>query len=491
MKKKTMIIIAVELIIIGVLFVIIGCNELMKDKKSPVDADSTVIADASGIVLDSGSDGSSGQKDITEQDIIPAEPTISPEEQAELDRIAAEEEEQRLRAQKDAEIDELLAVTDVKAKMYDYDAAIEMIRGVEGYEEEERLTEAVAAYEEQKSQCVVWADNTQISHLFVHSLIADTSRAFGPGSSQPVGYNRYMTTVSEFNAILEQMYERGYVLISVHDMAKRVVGDDGVEKLVKQEILLPPGKTPFVLSQDDVNYYLYMDGDGFAERLVVGEDGIPTCEYIEKDGTVVYGEYDVVPIVDRFVKEHPDFSYRGRKGILAVTGYEGALGYDTGLSMKKYDSMTEAEKLAAIEEEKAKAIEVAEALKADGWEFASHSYTHTSMTTNSGSKVLYDCKRWKEEVECILGDTDIYIYPFGADICDWRGYSGEKYDTMKEYGFWYFCNVDSARYWVQIRDQYLRQGRINADGERMVKTPDKLSYFYDVDTVFDKSRPAL
>ena len=28
------------------------------------------------------------------------------------------------------------------------------------------------------------------------------------------------------------------------------------------EIYLPEGKKPFVLSQDDVNYYDYMEGDG-------------------------------------------------------------------------------------------------------------------------------------------------------------------------------------------------------------------------------------
>mgnify|MGYP003305080722 CR=1 FL=1 len=31
----------------------------------------------------------------------------------------------------------------------------------------------------------------------------------------------------------------------------------------RQEILLPEGKIPFVLSQDDVSYYHYMDGDGY------------------------------------------------------------------------------------------------------------------------------------------------------------------------------------------------------------------------------------
>ena len=38
------------------------------------------------------------------------------------------------------------------------------------------------------------------------------------------------------------------------------------------------------MSQDDVSYYGYMTGDGFATRLVIGDDGYPTNEYIQDDG---------------------------------------------------------------------------------------------------------------------------------------------------------------------------------------------------------------
>ena len=394
---------------------------------------------------------------------------------------------------------ELIAEADIKAMMYDYDAAIELVKGSPEYETSEEAKAAVARYEEEKSKCVKWHDNTQISHIFVHSLIVDTSRAFGPGSSQPKGYNQYMTTVSEFNKMIESMYEKGYVLVSIHDIAKRVVDENGNEKLVAQDIMLPPGKEPFVLSQDDVNYYLYMDNDGFADKLVIGEDGLPTCQYTDIDGNVYFGEYDVLPIIDRFLKEHPDFSYRGAKGILAVTGYEGALGYDTGLSMKIYDGMSEDEKMKLINAEREKAKAVADAIKADGWEFASHSYTHSNMTNATLEKMQYDSKRWKEEVEIILGPTDIYIYPYGADICDWHGYKGEKFELLKSYGFWYFCNVDASRYWIQLKSDYFRMGRINTDGERMHITmknlsdpsiPNRLEYFFDVTEVYDTTRPA-
>lgn len=496
MRRRKLMVIAVELVIIGILFVIIGCNVLKKDKKKSIGENpDKVMQEADKSRNEAQKD--KAQKDNKKSEVTKAPtatpvPTLTPEEKAELERIAREEEERIAREKHEAEMAGVISQAKAFCTQYDYDKALSAILAVEGYENDEVLMAQYNEIQAQKDACVVWKDNTQISHLFVHSLIVDTSRAFGPGSSQPNGYNQYMTTVDEFNKILEQMYERGYVLVSVHDMAERVVGEDGVEKLVKKEILLPEGKIPFVLSQDDVNYYLYMDGDGFAERLVVGEDGLPTCEYIQKDGTAVYGEYDMVPIVDRFVREHPDFSYHGRKGILAVTGYEGALGYDTGLSMKIYDGLSEEEKMKRIEAEREKAIAVADALKADGWEFATHSYTHSDMKKATVDKLSYDLRRWHEEVEIILGKTDIYIYPYGADICEWMGYSGEKYELMKKYDFWYFCNVDSStQYWVQIRDGYLRQGRINADGLLMQTRPQALEYFYDVKSVLDPSRPAL
>lgn len=423
---------------------------------------------------------------------VPATPTMSPTPTMTAAEVLAQQQAQ-LQRELEEKAEAMLVTADRLAAMYDYDAAIAVLQSLEGYEQLESLTGAITGYEQAKAACVVWKDNTTISHCFFHSLIADTSLAFGPNSGTLDGYNRYMTTISEFEKILQQMYDKGYVLIRIHDMAEIVVQADGTELMTKKEILLPEGKIPFVMSQDDVNYYDYMDGEGFATKIVVGADGKPTCEYINKDGTVVTGDYDLVPVLDKFIEAHPDFSYRGAKAILAITGYEGTLGYETAPyrydEVKALSGMTEAEKAAKLASEQEACRLAVAALKADGYEFASHSYGHGNMQTNSVTKYCSDMDRWFREVSPLIGETDIYIYPFGADICDWRGYSGDKYDYAIKNGFRYFCNVDSAQYWVQIKSDYLRQGRINFDGERMFKNPDKLVYFYDVDSVLDPARP--
>ena len=77
--------------------------------------------------------------------------------------------------------------------------------------------------------------------------------------------------------------------------------------------MLPPGKQPFVMSQDDVCYYEYMEKDGFATKMIIGEDGRPTNEMKLDDGSVLVGSYDLVPLLQDFIDEHPDFSYKGAK----------------------------------------------------------------------------------------------------------------------------------------------------------------------------------
>lgn len=84
-----------------------------------------------------------------------------------------------------------------------------------------------------------------------------------------------------------------------------------------------------MLSQDDVCYYEYMTGQGFADRFVLDENGKITNEYTLDDGTVIRGSFDVLTILEDFIEAHPDFSYRGARGTIAVTGYNGIFGYRT------------------------------------------------------------------------------------------------------------------------------------------------------------------
>lgn len=380
---------------------------------------------------------------------------------------------------------------------YDYDGAITYFKNSVEYADDPEVLEAIADIEQQKSKLVA-VDTETVPHVFFHTLVADPSITWnltGVDEYKMADYNEVMTTIDEFNAIMQQMYDRGYVLVSITDLV--VENEDGTFSK-NESLLLPPGKKPFVLSQDDVCYYFYMIGDGYADKLIVGEDGKPTNEYIQADGTVVTGSYDVVPCLNDFIEEHPDFSYKGAKGILALTGYNGIFGYrtDPDLAKTAAEGNEYAEEYGvfdtAAEIEKVKPV--IECLKRDGWEFASHSYGHISYGS-SFEKVKEDADKWQERVGKIIGETEILIFPFGTDIGDWRGYKedNEKFNYLRNQGFRYFCNVDSNEYWVQLTSDHVRQGRINLDGFRMYQDlyggSDKLSHLFNVKEVFDYNRP--
>lgn len=429
------------------------------------------------------------------------------------------------------EYDDALAKAKTTAAMYDYDGAIEYIKKeVPEYSTIPELTEFINDCTSKKNQLVKWADNSKITHVFFHSLVMDCPTAFTSESGD--NYNQVMTTIDEFNKIIESMYEKGFVLVRLSDIASI---DSATGHMKYNDIYLPAGKKPFILSEDDVSYYEYMNqSGGFPQRLVVTDDGKIMNEVDNADGTVTVGAYDVVPILDQFIETHPDFSYHGAKGILALTGYNGILGYRTSyicygsdeIIKSKYNDLFNgggydsnvAYNLALgcrheinnnIEADREKAKAVADAMKAEGWEFASHTWGHANMgkivDTATGTIISEQFQRdttwWEVEVAPLVGGTDKIIFAFGADIYTWKPYQDDNqaFNYLKEKGFDYFCNVDSQQYYVQMSETvggsgFLRQGRRNLDGQMMFKSilyPELnlVDDLFDAKAVFDSCRP--
>lgn len=380
---------------------------------------------------------------------------------------------------------------------YDYDRAIALIKEDSSLAEDPAALEAITSYEEAKASLLP-ADVQNVPHVFFHSLIMDTAKAFD-GDSRTPGYNSVMTTKDEFLKMLDAFYEDGYVLVRIRDIASETTDENGNTVFSWGEILLPEGKKPLVMSQDDVCYYPYMEKDGFARRIVIGEDGKPTAEMVMEDGSISTGPYDLIPILEDFIEEHPDFSYKGARAIIAFTGYEGILGYRTAASYSDNPN---------YEQDREQAAKVAQCLKDNGWELASHSWGHLWMGVSSvpgetfkisDERFYTDTDKWEAEVESLIGPTDIYIYPNGNDVADWRPYTEDNYrfKYLHSKGFRYFCNVDASKpAWIQKGSDHLRMARRNLDGYRlyedMIQTdPSKkrLSDLFDASQIFDASRP--
>ena len=395
--------------------------------------------------------------------------------------------------------DNLLKDADFVAAGYDYQKAITMLQNFEYYDQFPAFSQKIAEYQQLDGQLVSYPYMNEITHIFFHSLIVDPSRAFD-GEYTDDGYNLYMTTVDEFNAILEQMYARGYVLITPYQQAYEVTDETGTH-FTYGDIRLPEGKKPFIMSQDDLNYYGYMiagedgtgekpiyastAGDGFAHRIVIGDDGYPTCEYMDINGNVTTGDYDLVPLLEAFIQKHPDFAYHGARAVLGMTGYEGVFGYRTNPYYKAY--MGEE----AFQKEVEEAKKVAQCLRDHGWVLASHSYGHPAYGEITSERVDIDSQKWEDTVQTVIGDCDVILYPHGSDIAGIEMYSFDnaKFSYLYEDGYRYFFNVDSHIAWCQLGSNYYRGGRRNLDGYRMYHDPEMLDDLFDVNEVFDDARP--
>ncbi len=314
-----------------------------------------------------------------------------------------------------------------------------------------------------------------IYHIFFHSLIVYPQLAFD-GDHMSQGYNNYMVTVDEFKKILVQLYENNYVLYNINRIFETVT--EGERTYIRKlPVYVPEGKKPLILSIDDVSYYDYMKDDGFASRLTLDDYGkVANIVKTPEGEEILSYEGDVMSIVDSFVEQYPDFSFQGAKGIIALTGYEGVLGYRTN----KIDAPN-------FESIRNNAIMVANALKASGWQFANHSYSHSDDFTDGEfelSVLQLDTERWKREVEPIVGNTNIYITPFGYQI----KIGSDHYNYLASQGYNVICVVGGYPY-INFTEKALMMDRQNVDGIRMFQNPEMLSELFNVELVIDKTRP--
>ena len=160
------------------------------------------------------------------------------------------------------------------------------------------------------------------------SLIAYPELAFD-GDDQSKGFDDYFVTVPEFKETMRQFYENGYMLIDIHLLYE--IDENGVAQK-PEKLMLPAGKKPLVLSIDDLNFYKYMRANGMAHGFSLDETGKLVTYTDDEAGVRTYSDDNAIPpILEKFVEEHPDFSYGGQKGMICSTGYEGTLGFPTDL----------------------------------------------------------------------------------------------------------------------------------------------------------------
>ncbi len=407
--------------------------------------------------------------------------------------IAAAEE---LKRQHDALAQTLLTQAEEYAAGYDYQKAIDTIDTFPGdITAYTSLLDKRAEYEQAKSQLVLWNDPAQIPNLSFQVLIADSSRAYRDRTYSSA-YNKNFVTIDEFPRILQQLYDNGYILVSLDDVYSTGVNESGSATYAPKDLFLPAGKKPLMLTQTQVNYYTYMTdgngdklpdakGAGFATKLIVDENGKLANTYIDAQGNTLTGAYDMIPLLEAFLEVHPDFSYRGARAVIAVTGYDGLFGYRTnpGAATTFGD--------AQYQKDIADAKKVAEALREAGYEIACYTYSNIGYGTNSISYVKSDLAKWESEVVPILGDVRTFVFAQNSDISTPSStYSGQHYQALREQGFAIFlgfCGSD-GKSWAYEGEQYVRMGRLMVSGSNMYHRPNWFNDLFDAKTVLDSNR---
>lgn len=317
----------------------------------------------------------------------------------------------------------------------------------------------------------------EVPHIFFHCLIVYPELAFDGEYTQD-GYDAWMVTTKEFSAMLDQLYAKNYILIRMQDLYTE--NPDGT--ITENTLYLPEGKTPLVISIDDVCYYPYMAGDGFAHKLVL-ENGLVRTEVVTPSGEIaVTGDGDVIPILDDFVKAHPDFSWRGAKGVIAVTGYEGLLGY----------RVSNEDDIAFAEAEKKAVRPIIQALYDTGWEFASHSFTHNDYFKDYSvtmEQMKYDSDKWQRMIGSVIdeiyGEVNTFISPFGVLF---NKEDERMHYLMDNFNFKAYCPVDSTPM-VVFYDTYFTMNRCAIDGVSLRGNQEVLSRYFDCNSVYDTRRP--
>lgn len=382
----------------------------------------------------------------------------------------------------DREASGLLKEAKLLAAGYNYQGAIDLLDSFSGdltsYPE---LLAAKSEYAQQLTNVQAWSDPKDIVNLSFHVLIADPTRAF-TDKTYGTNYNKNFVTTDEFSKILDQLYTNGYVLVGLDDVVTETTAEDGTVSYTANTIYLPTGKTPIMITETMVNYFKYMvdpdkdgtpdaNGGGFANKLIVDDNGDIKAQLVNADGTSVVGDYDLVPILESFIAEHPDFSYNDARAILAVCGQDGVFGY-------------------RINDKDASAAEVADAkelvqtLRDRGYTIACYTYDNLNYNDTAVAGIQKDLESWNTEIKSVLGTVDVLVFARGIDLSE---YTGTKFDVLYTSGFRYFLGAATAPT-AEVTATYFHQRRLMVTGTQMAYNSSLFSKYFASMSILNDQR---
>ena len=406
-----------------------------------------------------------------------------------LKRIEDEKEQMQLSeslsaaAQAEQENQRILEQAEKLAAEYNYEDAITLLDSVGDLTEHQDLQAKRAEYVNTMSSLVEFNNPHDIPNLSFHLLIHDMAKAL---QSKDYGgsYNKNFVSTSEFTKILENLYRNGYVLVDFESFVGAKTDINGNAQFEPVPIYLPADKKPVMITETMVNYFAYMidpnndgttDHTGFASKLIVDGNGDIKAEYVDASGQTNVGNYDLVPILEDFIKTHPDFSYRGARAILAVTGHEGVFGH-------RINSAVVANKGNDYwEKEVAGAKEITSALREKGYTIACYTYKNDAYAGWSVAQISADLQSWTTQITSVIGNVDTFVFAKTSNISD---YNGPAFSTMYQSGFRYFISNGESPM-TQVNPTYVRQNRLMVTGETMQHYSSRFTGLFDCAAILE------
>lgn len=156
--------------------------------------------------------------------------------------------------------------------------------------------------------------------LSINKLIAYPTLAFKDNPKSDELDSFYLTS-KEFQNLLGQLYSEDYILIDIEDYIEILDG-----KALKRDLYLPQDKKPLILVFNDANYF--ENEPYFIDKFIIEGNGNISCfssKQAEKDQI---SSLDFIPVLEKFVQENNDFSFKNSRAIISFENSGNVLGYN-------------------------------------------------------------------------------------------------------------------------------------------------------------------
>lgn len=322
-----------------------------------------------------------------------------------------------------------------------------------------------------------------VEHLAIKPIIADAARAFD-GDRFARSADLDLLLIDEFEAILGKLYENDYVLVDPHAF----LNDDGTLAGVS----CPRGKKPLVLVLEDFYASFPRAESGIAMALDCDDDGRIVGCLLDEDGTWRSDRsFSAIGIVETFIEAHPDFSFDGATGAIAIVGQNGLFGHPVAdvqdLALRReaeqYDLTVPPSYVTDFEENRAKVERIVSALRANNWRIADGTYGRLHLAEASLDDIRQDISLSERFVEPWTGPLDTLYGPFGQHIT----YDAAKMNLWIEAGRTLHSGHDVRAYSV-AGDRYVYTARTFCSGYGLRRPGEfNLNRFFNAAEVIDRT----